>query len=78
MVNIRKDAFLFGESPSRIIVSIEPKNKDSFEKFMLSTNTTFYHLGNVTSGDIIIDNESFGNLEEYKNIYYTSISEKMK
>ena len=76
--NIRKDAFLFGESPSRIVVSIEPKNKDSFEKFMLSTNTTFNHLGNVTSGDIIIDNESFGNLEEYKNIYDTSISEKMK
>ena len=76
--NIRKDAFLFGESPSRIVVSIEPKNKDSFEKFMQSTNTTFYHLGNVTSGDILIDNESFGNLEEYKNIYDTSISEKMK
>ena len=76
--NIRKDAFLFGESPSRIVVSIEPKNKDAFEKFMLSTNTTFNHLGNVTSGDIIIDNESFGNSEEYKNIYDTSISEKMK
>ena len=76
--NIRKDAFLFGESPSRIVVSIEPKNKDAFEKFMLSTNTAFNHLGNVTSGDIIIDNESFGNSEEYKNIYDTSISEKMK
>ncbi len=76
--NIRQDAFLFGESPSRIVVSIEPKNKDAFEKFMLSTNTAFNHLGNVTSGDIIIDNESFGNSEEYKNIYDTSISEKMK
>ena len=76
--NIRKDAFLFGESPSRIVVSIELKNKDAFEKFMLSTNTAFNHLGNVTSGDIIIDNESFGNSEEYKNIYDTSISEKMK
>ena len=76
--NIRKDAFLFGESPSRIVVSIEPKNKDAFEKFMLSTNSAFNHLGNVTSGDIIIDNESFGNSEEYKNIYDTSISDKMK
>ena len=76
--NIRKDAFLFGESPSRIVVSIEPNNKDSFEKFMLSTNSAFNHLGNVTSGDIIIDNESFGNSEEYKNIYDTSIFEKMK
>ena len=76
--NIRKDAFLFGESPSRIVVSIEPKNKDAFEKFMLSTNSAFNHLGNVTSGDIIIDDESFGNSEEYKNIYDTSISEKMK
>ena len=47
--NIRKDAFLFGESPSRIVVSIEPKNKDAFEKFMLSTNSAFNHLGNVTS-----------------------------
>ena len=36
---IRKDAFLFGESPSRIVVSVESKNKDSFEKFMQSIDT---------------------------------------
>ena len=71
--NIRKDAFLFGESPSRIVVSIEPKNKDAFEKFMLSTNSAFNHLGNVTSGDIIIDNESFGNfrgIQKYIRYFY--------
>ena len=31
-----------------------------------------------TSGNISVDNESFGDISEYKNIFNSSISEKMK
>ena len=76
--NLRKDAFLFGESPSRVVVSVESNNKKQFEDFLSSTNTIFNQIGSVTSGNISVDNESFGDISEYKNIFNSSISEKMK
>ena len=76
--NLRKDAFLFGESPSRVVVSIESNNKKQFEDFLSSTNTIFNQIGSVTSGNISVDNESFGDISEYKNIFNSSIAEKMK
>ena len=78
MSNLRKDAFLFGESPSRVVVSIQSNNKKQFEDYLSSTNTIFNQIGSVTSGNISVDKESFGDISEYKNIFYSSISEKMK
>ena len=65
--NLRKDAFLFGESPSRVVVSVESNNKKQFEDFLSSTNTIFNQIGSVTSGNISVDNESYGDISEYKN-----------
>ena len=76
--NLRKDAFLFGESPSRVVVSVESNNKKQFEDFLSSTNTIFNQIGSVTSGNISVDNESFGDISEYKNIFNSSIAKKMK
>ena len=78
LTNLRKDAFLFGESPSRVVVSIELNNKKQFEDYLSSTNTIFNQIGSVTSGNISVDKESFGDISEYKNIFNSSISEKMK
>ncbi len=78
LTNLRKDAFLFGESPSRVVVSIESNNKKQFEDYLSSTNTIFNQIGSVTSGNISVDKESFGDISEYKNIFNSSISEKMK
>ena len=74
---IRRDAFLFGESPSRVVVSIDPKNKDLFESNLSSSKTSFSKLGKVTDADISIDNEFFGEISEYKEIFNSSISNKM-
>ena len=75
--NIRKDAFLFGEAPSRVVVSISDHNKSSFEEFMKNTNTLSTFLGNTTDGDLLIDDNSFGNSKDYKDIYDNSLSNKM-
>ena len=78
LTNLRKDAFLFGESPSRVVVSVESNNKKQFEDYLSSTNTIFNQIGSVTSGSISVDKESFGDIAEYKNIFNSSIAEKMK
>ena len=55
--NIRKDAFLFGESPSRVVVSIDNGNKQAFEDLLSKRKTSFHLLGTVTEGDLLVDGE---------------------
>ena len=75
--DIRKDAFLFGESPSRVVVSISDHQKSDFEEFMKNTNTLSTCIGNTTDGELLIDDNSFGNSKDYKDIYENSLSNKM-
>ncbi|MCU4154458.1 phosphoribosylformylglycinamidine synthase subunit PurL [Carboxylicivirga sp. A043] len=66
---IRKEAFLFGESQSRVVVSVSPEKQDDFVDFMMSTNVPFSILGHVTKGEIRIDDESYGYIDELKNAF---------
>ena len=75
--DIRKDAFLFGESPSRVVVSISDHQRSDFEEFMKNTNTLSTCIGNTTDGELLIDDHSFGNSKDYKDIYENSLSNKM-
>ena len=75
--NIRKDAFLFGESPSRVIVSIDNSNKQAFETLLSKSKTSFHLLGTVTKGDLLVDGKLFGDVADYKQKFNTSLSNKM-
>lgn len=67
--NFRKDAFLFGESQSRVVVSVDPEMKEEFEGFLKTQNADFTLLGTVAYGNCIIDNEVFGNTFELREVY---------
>lgn len=72
---LRKDAFLFGEAQSRVVVSVNPAIQNMFEAEM--QQTPFVKLGTVTAdGDIAIDNEDWGYISDWKQAYDTAI-EKM-
>lgn len=68
---LRKDAFLFGEGQSRVVVSVSANNLREFEKQLASI--PFEKIGVVTSGQVIIDNETWESIDTWKNIYDTSI-----
>jgi phosphoribosylformylglycinamidine synthase II len=53
--DIRDDALLFGESQSRIVVTVEPKNRDQFLTLARSLNVTFSEIGISTGEDLVID-----------------------
>ncbi|OIP03229.1 MAG: phosphoribosylformylglycinamidine synthase II [Bacteroidetes bacterium CG2_30_32_10] len=72
--SIRKDAFLFGESQSRVIVSVSPKNREKLIETLIFSETNFSVLGEIKGKEMIIDNESFGNINDTKNIYDNVIS----
>jgi phosphoribosylformylglycinamidine synthase len=69
--NIRKDAYWFGESQSRVVVSVKEKNVSTFKKIM--GNQVFEELGFVTGGSIEIDGMNWGNIIEWKDKYDTAI-----
>jgi phosphoribosylformylglycinamidine synthase subunit PurL len=73
---MRKDAFLFGEAPSRIVVTIKPGEADRFEKSLRQTGIAFHSLGTVTDGEININGETWDDIQAWKEIYDTAI-EKM-
>ena len=65
---IRKDAFLFGESQGRVVVSLKKDNVDSLKSICQNHQVPFYHLGQVRDNDeMVIDNEQFDNIKDYKN-----------
>lgn len=63
---IRKDAYWFGEAQGRVVVTVNPDNVEEFES---SLDIPFEKLGNVTSGEIKIGNESWGDISGWKNKY---------
>jgi phosphoribosylformylglycinamidine synthase subunit PurL len=72
--DIRKDAFLFGEAQSRVVVSVSAGAAHAFEKTMQDGNTRYEKLGTVTAGDMIIDGENWGSSKTWQDKYYNAIA----
>jgi phosphoribosylformylglycinamidine synthase II len=72
---IRSDAFLFGEAQSRVLVSVDPSQKDTF----LSTVGDFpcESIGVVTSGEVMVDGKSWGSITDWREKHEQAISRFM-
>ncbi|MBS1666044.1 MAG: phosphoribosylformylglycinamidine synthase subunit PurL [Bacteroidetes bacterium] len=70
--NIRKDAFWFGESQSRVVVSVKAENIDAFKK-ELGTQP-YAELGFVTNGSVELDGQDWGNIFFWKEKYDNAIA----
>jgi phosphoribosylformylglycinamidine synthase subunit PurL len=70
---VRPDAFLFGETQGRVVVSVSSDNESDFIDFMMSTKVQFTLLGHVTKGDMRIDDEKFGSMADAKNLYENAL-----
>lgn len=69
----RKDAFLFGESQSRAVVSIKPVNEGEFAALCASGGLEFSLLGEVSGKSAVVDGESFGTIEELDRLFESVI-----
>jgi len=76
--DVREDAFLFGESPSRVIVSVTETGEDAFLDILNTRKTPFMLLGHVTKGRIVVDDRNFGKIQDYKVIYDQSLSNDLE
>ncbi len=71
----RKDAFLFGEAQSRVVVSVAPANFESFEN--LVKDFPYQEIGIVSTGKVEIDGEEWGAIQQWKELYNTSIEKHL-
>ena len=77
-LEIRKDAYWFGESQGRVVVSVQQNRQDAFIDFMVKQQIVFSELGKVVANDIMIENENWGNIGEWKNKYDNAITALLK
>ncbi|HRW62688.1 MAG TPA: phosphoribosylformylglycinamidine synthase subunit PurL [Bacteroidales bacterium] len=75
---LRKDAFLFGESQSRVVVTVSPSNEDNFIDFMIESKVPFSALGHVTKSELRIDDNSYGFISDIKKIYNSALENYLK
>lgn len=75
--DIRKDAALFGESQSRVVVTVSDANCAAFEKLLTANGCNFIQLGTVTEGSVHVNGEGWGNIRDWKAKYDTAIENYM-
>jgi phosphoribosylformylglycinamidine synthase subunit PurL len=74
---VRKDAFLFGEAQSRVIVSVNPSSEANLETILKKQNVPYFKLGVVKGWSVMIDSVNYGSIEEYKKGFETSIEDRL-
>ena len=76
--NLRRDTLLFGESQSRVIVSLNPKMESDLESLAKKSGVPYFKIGRVTKSELKISsliNLSSGKIEE---TYRKAIPRRMK
>lgn len=74
--DIRKDAFLFGEAQSRVVVSVSSDKTAAFETAL--GNHPFERLGTVNGNTIVVAGENWGTVNDWKEQYNTAIEKELK
>ncbi len=72
---IRNDAWLFGESQSRVVVSISESNKAAFESAMQQAGVKTLHIGTVTGSGVTVNGQSWGEVQDFAKPYNSVIAE---
>jgi phosphoribosylformylglycinamidine synthase len=74
---IRKDAFLFGESQSRVVVALQEEDEARFIDHINEMGIQGLLLGHVTKGRCTVDEQNFGMITDYGDLYNTAIEKEM-
>ena len=74
---IRNDAFWFGESQSRVVISVAQDQKEKFETTMKATKVPFEQLGKIKGKEVSINGENWGLLSGWRKTYDEKISSLM-
>lgn len=69
--SVRKDAWLFGEAQSRVLVSVRTEQIADLERYLTAANVAFESVGVVNASGLTVDGEDWGALKSWKRTYGT-------
>ncbi|MBM3412067.1 MAG: phosphoribosylformylglycinamidine synthase subunit PurL [Bacteroidetes bacterium] len=72
---LRTDACWFGESQSRVVVSVSPKQRTTFLQLTADSKIPVTLLGITTKGEVEFEGQYWGKVAEWKNKYDSAIEE---
>ena len=75
--NIRKDAYLFGESQSRVVISAKANKAKEIQKYAAANGVKITKLGTVKANTLAIDSEEFGQTTDWKVAYDNAIGDEL-
>lgn len=75
--NMRKDALLFGEAQSRVVVGVKNESMAALKTLLNKAGQSFVHLGHVQGDRSVIDDTSFGTITELLSIYDNALDKVM-
>ena len=78
IADIRKDAFLFGESQSRILVSCAPSILPEIESLAKQKKVPLYNIGYVGGNELIVNDLPGLPIEELSKVWRNAILEGIK
>lgn len=73
----RLDAFLFGESQSRVVVSVSPDKQHLVANYLEDTILPFRYLGKVTAGGFDVDDVAVADFADAKALYDNALGKIM-
>ena len=76
--DFRLDAFLFGESQSRVVVSINPDQYKAFGEFIAQQKTAYRLLGTVHETDFHVNGQKILSCETAKPLYDNTLGAMME
>jgi phosphoribosylformylglycinamidine synthase len=71
--NFRKDAYWFGEAQSRVVISVAEQDVEQLIQEAKAAGVAVTELGTVTTGNITVNGEDWGNISSWKEKYDTAI-----
>jgi phosphoribosylformylglycinamidine synthase subunit PurL len=75
---VRQDAFLFGESQSRVVVTVSAENASKTEKRLADLKVPFRKLGTVKGKSVMIGGKDYGTIEAFKALYENAIGKYLE
>jgi phosphoribosylformylglycinamidine synthase subunit PurL len=74
---LRDDALFFGESQSRVLISVKPENKEVIIKLAQNHQVPIYQIGRVSTEELVIGDKIQLSISELAKIYQSAIPRRM-
>jgi phosphoribosylformylglycinamidine synthase II len=74
---VRKDAFLFGESQSRVVITCNKGEEQKVIDLLEKNGSKGNVIGTVKGNALIVDGENFGSVNDFSDLYNNSLGEML-